>query len=128
MAEPIIDVRNLWTERGGQTIHRDLSMQVAAGEIIGMVGGSGSGKTTLLRAVIGLDASARGTVRLFGIDPLNAAVAVDSKRRIYAIDSGPCSGGQVGVAHVLDQTLTEVRTIPLGECAVGAVVVQIPPQ
>lgn len=60
--------------------------------------------------------------------PLNAAVAVDSKHRIYAIDSGPCSGGQVGVAHVLDQTLTEVRTIPLGECAVGAAVVQIPPE
>jgi phospholipid/cholesterol/gamma-HCH transport system ATP-binding protein len=72
MAEPIIDVRNLWTKRGEQTIQRDLSMQVEAGEIIGLVGGSGSGKTTLLRVVIGLDAPERGTVRLFGIDPLNA--------------------------------------------------------
>jgi phospholipid/cholesterol/gamma-HCH transport system ATP-binding protein len=72
MAEPIIDVRNLWTKRGEQTIHRDLNMQVEAGEIIGLVGGSGSGKTTLLRVVIGLDAPERGTVRLFGIDPLNA--------------------------------------------------------
>lgn len=73
MAEPIIDVRNLWTKRGEQTIHRDLSMQVEAGEIIGLVGGSGSGKTTLLRVVIGLDAPERGSVTLFGIDPLNAA-------------------------------------------------------
>ena len=73
MAQPIIDVKGLWTKRGEQTIHRDLSMQVEAGEIIGLVGGSGSGKTTLLRVVIGLDAPARGTVRLFGIDPLNAA-------------------------------------------------------
>ena len=72
MAEPLIDVKDLWTRRGEQTIHRDLSMQVEAGEIIGLVGGSGSGKTTLLRVVIGLDAPARGTVRLFGIDPLNA--------------------------------------------------------
>ncbi|MBI3529448.1 MAG: ATP-binding cassette domain-containing protein [Betaproteobacteria bacterium] len=72
MAEPIIDVKDLWTKRGEQTIHRDLDMQVNAGEIIGLVGGSGSGKTTLLRVVIGLDAPARGTVRLFGIDPLNA--------------------------------------------------------
>jgi hypothetical protein len=60
--------------------------------------------------------------------PLNAAVAVDSKHRIYAIESGPCSGGQPGVAHVLDQKFTEIRTITLGECPVGAVVVQIPPQ
>ena len=36
---------------------------------------------------------------------LNAAVAVDSKHRIYGIESGPCSGGQVGMAHVLDPTL-----------------------
>jgi phospholipid/cholesterol/gamma-HCH transport system ATP-binding protein len=73
MARPIIDLKHLWTKRAEQTIHRDLSMQIAAGEIIGLVGGSGSGKTTLLRVVIGLDAPARGTVKLFGIDPLNAA-------------------------------------------------------
>jgi hypothetical protein len=59
---------------------------------------------------------------------LNSAVAVDSKRRIYAIESGPCSGGQPGVAHVLDSKLTEIRTIPLGECPSGAAVVQIPPE
>jgi hypothetical protein len=60
--------------------------------------------------------------------PLNAAVAVDSKHRIYAIESGPCSGGQPGIAHVLDQSFAEIRTITLGECSVGAVVVQIPPE
>ena len=72
MAEPVIDVAGLWTKRGDQTIHRDLGLRVDAGEIIGLVGGSGSGKTTLLRVVIGLDAPARGTVKLFGIDLLRA--------------------------------------------------------
>ena len=72
MVGPIIEVKNLCTKRGGQTIHRNLDMQIGAGEIIGLVGGSGSGKTTLLRVVIGLDAPASGTVRLFGIDPLYA--------------------------------------------------------
>jgi hypothetical protein len=32
------------------------------------------------------------------------------------------------VAHVFDATLTEIRTITLGECASGATVVQIPPE
>ena len=72
MAGLVIEVKNLRTNRGGQTIHRDLDMEISAGEIIGLVGGSGSGKTTLLRVVIGLDAPESGTVRLFGIDPLYA--------------------------------------------------------
>jgi len=60
--------------------------------------------------------------------PGNSAVAADSKGRLYAIESGPCSGGQPGKAHVFDATLTEVRTITLGECPSGATVVQIPPE
>ena len=58
----------------------------------------------------------------------NSAVAVDSERRIYAIESGPCSGGQPGTAHVLDQDFAELRTVTLGECPSGAAVVQIPPE
>jgi hypothetical protein len=60
--------------------------------------------------------------------PGNSAVATDSKGRLYAIESGPCSGGRRGKAHVLDATLTEIRTIPLGECPSGVAVVQIPPE
>jgi len=60
--------------------------------------------------------------------PSNATVAVDSKGRVYGIQTGPCSGGQVGTAHVLDEALEETGTIALGECPVGSAVVQIPPE
>ena len=60
--------------------------------------------------------------------PSNATVAVDSKGRAYAIETGPCSGGHVGTAHVLDAKLEQTGTIPLGECPVGSAVVQIPPE
>jgi hypothetical protein len=60
--------------------------------------------------------------------PLNATVAVDSKGRVYGIETGPCSGGRVGIAHVLDADLEETGTIMLGECPVGSAVVQIPPE
>jgi hypothetical protein len=60
--------------------------------------------------------------------PTNATVAVDSKGRVYGIESGPCSGGKVGRAHVLDVDLEETGTIVLGECPVGSAVVQIPPE
>lgn len=58
----------------------------------------------------------------------NSGVAVDGQGLVYAIESGPCQGGQPGTAHVLDEELDEVRTIPLGECAAGAVVVEISPE
>jgi hypothetical protein len=60
--------------------------------------------------------------------PSNAGVATDRDGRVYAIESGPCQGGAPGTAHVLDEDLEEVRTIPLGECPAGAVVVEIPPE
>jgi phospholipid/cholesterol/gamma-HCH transport system ATP-binding protein len=71
-ASAIIDVSDLWTRRGGQTIHRGVNLTVNRGEIVGLVGGSGSGKTTLLRAIIGLDTPERGGIRLFGADFLHA--------------------------------------------------------
>ncbi|HEY8257932.1 MAG TPA: hypothetical protein VIG08_09775 [Gemmatimonadales bacterium] len=58
----------------------------------------------------------------------NSAVAVDSKGRVYAIESGPCQGGQPGFAHVLDTALVARNTITLGECPSGAVTIQIPPE
>jgi hypothetical protein len=58
----------------------------------------------------------------------NSTVAADSEHRIYGIESGPCSGGQPGIAHVLDEALGQTGTIELGECPSGSVVVQIPPE
>jgi hypothetical protein len=63
-----------------------------------------------------------------GVDiPANAGVSVDSQGRIYAISTGPCQGGQPGMAHVLRDDLTESGTIALGECAFGSTVTSIPP-
>jgi sulfonate transport system ATP-binding protein len=43
-----------------------VSLQVAPGEIVAVVGGSGCGKSTLLRLVCGLDQPSQGAVRLDG--------------------------------------------------------------
>jgi hypothetical protein len=59
--------------------------------------------------------------------PNNASAAVDSRRRVYAIESGPCEGSQPGTLHVLSPDLEEQRTFPLGQCSAGAIVVEIPP-
>jgi len=47
---------------------QDVTLDVAAGEIVGIVGPNGSGKTTLLRALHGLLAPVRGSVVVEGRD------------------------------------------------------------
>jgi len=43
-----------------------LSLEVAPGEIVAVIGGSGCGKSTLLRAIGGLDPASEGTIALDG--------------------------------------------------------------
>ena len=50
-----------------ETLH-DISLDVTAGEVIGVLGSSGSGKTTLLRVIAGLHVASEGSVILDGID------------------------------------------------------------
>ncbi len=53
-------------DKGGRAILNGVSLSVAAGEVVGLVGANGSGKTTLLRAALGLAKLARGEARLAG--------------------------------------------------------------
>ncbi len=46
----------------------DVSLEVAAGEIVGLLGDNGAGKTTLLRVLATLDPPDSGRVRWFGIE------------------------------------------------------------
>jgi phospholipid/cholesterol/gamma-HCH transport system ATP-binding protein len=65
----VISIRDLCTRFGEHWIHRNLNLEIAAGEMVALVGGSGSGKTTLLRQVVGLLTPSAGEIRLFG-EPL----------------------------------------------------------
>ena len=66
MTELVIDIHDLSTTLGGHSIHRDLSLSVARGEVIALIGGSGTGKSVLLREIIGLLKPQAGRIDLFG--------------------------------------------------------------
>ena len=72
-AAPILAVRNLaatYEDRGDVLpVLMDVSLAVAAGEIVAVIGPSGSGKSTLLDIVAGLIEPERGEVWLDGRSP-----------------------------------------------------------
>ena len=87
---PLLRIDGLCAGYGDSAILHDITLQVAPGEVLGIVGASGSGKSTLLKAIMdiremGLIRRA-GTIRFDGRD-LAACTAEDYRRLRGASDS-----------------------------------------
>jgi len=71
-SDPLVAVQGLSRTYGSGpgTVHalREVSFEVAPGEMVAVVGRSGSGKTTLLNMLGGLDRPDEGTVHVDGLD------------------------------------------------------------
>jgi ABC-type Fe3+/spermidine/putrescine transport system ATPase subunit len=66
--EPYLRVEGLCVDYGSVRVLDDLSLDVATGELVALLGSSGCGKTTLLRAVAGFVPVAAGRIRVAGRD------------------------------------------------------------
>jgi branched-chain amino acid transport system ATP-binding protein len=64
----MLSVERVWAWYGEAQAVRDVSLTVAPGEIVTLVGRNGAGKTTLLRCVMGLQARQEGTITWLGND------------------------------------------------------------
>jgi ABC-2 type transport system ATP-binding protein len=76
---PAISVRHLWHRYGSLDVLRDVSFDVAHGEIFGFIGPNGAGKTTTIRAMATLLEPTAGSVHIDGYD---AALDPDEVRKI----------------------------------------------
>ncbi len=65
---PILATRNLGLDIGGARIVADVSLEVRAGEFVGIIGPNGAGKTTLFNLLSGLARPTAGSVELAGRD------------------------------------------------------------
>ncbi len=72
MAGPLIQLQRVGKRYGAQAALADVSLEVAAGEFVALVGGSGSGKTTLLKTINGLIRPEEGRVVVDGEDVASA--------------------------------------------------------
>jgi branched-chain amino acid transport system ATP-binding protein len=64
----MLRVRGIDTYYGETQVLFDVSLDVAAGEIVALLGPNGAGKTTTLRSILGLTPARRGTIALADAD------------------------------------------------------------
>jgi len=76
-----ISAQQLRVVAGERTILDDVSLNVTAGEFIGVLGGSGQGKSTLLNALCGVNPATSGDVLIGG-------VSIQDREKLRAIGVG----------------------------------------
>jgi NitT/TauT family transport system ATP-binding protein len=66
-----VKIRSLWKSFGERSVLERISLDVASGSFVTMVGASGCGKTTFLRILLGVQQPTRGRITVDG-EPLRA--------------------------------------------------------
>lgn len=88
MAEPLLHVEDLAAGYGATEILRGLSMSVAPGEIVAVLGSNGVGKTTLNMVLSGVVRARRGRVSFLGEDITGASPADIVARGLVHVPEG----------------------------------------
>ncbi|MDO8789122.1 MAG: ABC transporter ATP-binding protein, partial [Sulfuritalea sp.] len=78
---PILDVDHVSHAYGQQAVVRDLSFDLAQGEIACLLGSSGCGKTTMLRLIAGFEMPSAGSIRLNGVTIASEKTQVPAEAR-----------------------------------------------
>jgi ABC-type branched-subunit amino acid transport system ATPase component len=65
---PLLEVEGLSKRFGGLVAAKDITFNIRAGEILGLIGPNGSGKSTVMKLIMGLERPNAGAVRINGVD------------------------------------------------------------
>jgi ABC-2 type transport system ATP-binding protein len=83
-----IEVRGLRRRYGTFDAVRDVSFDVARGELFALLGTNGAGKTSTIELVEGLDRPTAGTVRVLGHDPVRDRAVVRPRTGVMLQEGG----------------------------------------
>ncbi|WP_374046109.1 ABC transporter ATP-binding protein [Massilia sp. R2A-15] len=83
-----IDLREVGFRYGNRAVNRGISLNIKAGEFVGLVGHSGSGKSTLVNLICRFYDVSEGAILLDGVDIRSFAVA-DYRRNIGLVLQEP---------------------------------------
>lgn len=100
-----------------RVVVENVSLNLAAGEIVALLGPNGAGKTTILRAALGFAPLSAGVVLLGGADPRTLSPLERARRAAY-LPQRPQSIWPISVEHL----------VALGRFAYGAAPDRLAPQ
>ncbi|MEP7764923.1 amino acid ABC transporter ATP-binding protein [Sanguibacter sp. 25GB23B1] len=80
-AGAVVEIRGLRKSFGAREVLKGIDLDVAAGEVVCVIGPSGSGKSTLLRCVNQLEVATAGTVTVLGTETTDPDVDIDAVRQ-----------------------------------------------
>jgi NitT/TauT family transport system ATP-binding protein len=81
-SQPLIELKNVCKRFGDYLAVDDLSMQVAKGEIVALLGRTGAGKSTVMSLLMGTIACDAGQIRVAGADPSSDFQALRGKMAV----------------------------------------------
>ncbi|MGW0082197.1 ABC transporter ATP-binding protein [Streptomyces sp. NPDC003393] len=84
----IVEVDRLDVRYGATRALREVSFDVAEGEVVALIGANGAGKSTLLRTLAGLETPRGGSIRLFGRDTGRAPAHEVARRGLRLVAEG----------------------------------------
>jgi branched-chain amino acid transport system ATP-binding protein len=109
MSGPLLEVRALTKRFGGFTALREVSLDIRAGERIGILGPNGSGKSTLVNCITGLLRTDSGDVLMDGESLSGAPAHVRTRRGIARTFQIPKPFNSISVAENIRVPLDYVR-------------------
>lgn len=78
MTTSALSISHIHVSYGKRQVLDDLSLDVASGEMFGLMGLNGVGKTTMIKSILGLRDPDQGQINIFGSDRLS----MESKRKL----------------------------------------------
>ncbi len=109
----MLNVENLRASYGQSEVLHGLDLDVAAGEIVAIMGRNGMGKTTLMKTLMGIVPATSGTIRVDGTD----ITGMKSHRRVAA------GIGYVPQGRMIFSAMTVQENVETGLTSTGSKVV-----
>ncbi|WP_273690990.1 dipeptide ABC transporter ATP-binding protein [Ketogulonicigenium vulgare] len=119
---PLLELRDITKRYDGKTLALDhVSLQLAAGETLGIVGESGSGKSSLAKIITGLQRPDSGSVLFDGRDLLNGPAGAGSDVQMVFQDPFSSLNPRMRIGAIITEPLSALsrlsRTAAANEAA-----------